>query len=135
MQYSIGEFSQITEIGIHTLRYYEKEKLLTPGRNESGRRSYSDNDITWIQFIKRLKETSMPIKEIQKYAELRSMGDSTMEARMDMLIQHRTMLKKNITKFQENLDNLDEKIYYYQTEIIKQYSEKVPIASNSYTQD
>ncbi|WP_313180700.1 MerR family transcriptional regulator [Lacrimispora sp.] len=108
------------------MRYYEKEKLITPSRNESNRRRYSDNDITWLQFIKRLKDTCMPIKEIQKYAELRSIGGSTLEARMELLIQHRTMLKKNITKLQENLDNLDEKIYYYHTEIIKHNSGQVP---------
>ena len=32
--------------------------------------------LTWLQFIKRLKDTGMPIKEIQKYAQLRAKGDS-----------------------------------------------------------
>ena len=35
------------------------------------RRCYSDKDLSWIEFIKRLKDTGMPIKEIQHYAELR----------------------------------------------------------------
>jgi Predicted transcriptional regulators len=31
LEYSIGEFSRLTSLGIHTLRYYEHEGLITPG--------------------------------------------------------------------------------------------------------
>ena len=115
MGYAIGEFSSISGISIHTLRYYEKENLIIPERRENGRRIYSDGDISWIQFIKRLKDTGMPIKEIQKYAVLRAKGDGTLEERMEMLIQHRAVLKKKIAAMQENLNKLDEKIDYYKT--------------------
>ncbi|WP_127593996.1 MerR family transcriptional regulator [Paenibacillus lautus] len=120
MEYIISEFSAITGISIYTLRYYEKEKLIIPNRKENGRRCYSDGDITWIQFIKRLKDTGMPIKEIQKYAELRAKGDTTLVERMEMLVQHRVVLKEEIVKLLEHLDNLDDKISYYQTEINKE---------------
>lgn len=66
MDYSIGEFSKATGLGIHTLRYYEHENLIIPLRNSSNRRRYSEKDIAWIAFIKRLKATGMPIKEIKK---------------------------------------------------------------------
>ena len=33
MDYSIGEFSKATGLGIHTLRYYEHENLIIPLRN------------------------------------------------------------------------------------------------------
>lgn len=117
MGYSIGEFSALTNIGIYTLRYYEKESLIVPQREKNGRRSYSESDIKWIEFIKRLKDTGMPIKEIKKYAELRAMGDSTLNERMEMLIKHRSDLKNEISKLQEHLQKLDEKIAFYQSEI------------------
>lgn len=121
MGYAIGEFSSITDVSVHTLRYYEKESLIIPERKENGRRSYSDGDIAWIQFIKRLKDTGMPIKEIQKYAQLRAMGDNTLEERMEMLIQHQTILKEEIAALQEHLINLDSKINFYKTEIKKKH--------------
>ena len=31
MSYSIGEFAKRTQLGIHTLRYYEQERLRTAG--------------------------------------------------------------------------------------------------------
>ena len=120
MDYSIGEFSNLTNISIYTLRYYEKENLIIPGRKENGNRCYSENDVIWIEFIKRLKDTKMPIKEIQKYAALRADGDYTMNERMEMLIKHRIELKEEIAKSKEHLKKLNDKINYYKTEIDKQ---------------
>lgn len=118
MNYSIGEFSKLTNLGIHTLRYYEHENLITPERNSSNRRRYSEKDIAWIDFIKRLKETGMPIKEIKRYAELRALGEPTLSARMEMLIQHRESLNEQIRLLQEHKEKLDEKIEFYREEIL-----------------
>ena len=117
MEYSIGEFSRLTNLGIHTLRYYEHENLITPKRNSSNRRCYSDKDLAWIEFIKRLKDTGMPIKEIQRYAELRAEGDLTLNERMEMLTVHRESLNEQIKVLQEHMAKLDDKIHFYRQEI------------------
>ncbi len=117
MEYSIGEFSRLTNLGIHTLRYYEHENLITPKRNSSNRRCYSDKDLAWIEFIKRLKDTGMPIKEIQRYAKLRAKGDLTLNERMEMLTVHRESLNEQIKALQEHMAKLDDKINFYRQEI------------------
>lgn len=117
MDYSIGEFSKVTGLGIHTLRYYEHENLIIPLRNASNRRRNSEKDIAWISFIKRLKATGMPIKEIKKYAALRAKGDITLSERMEMLVQHRQSLNEQIRQLQEHEAMLDEKIAFYRQEI------------------
>ena len=117
LEYSIGEFSKLTNLGIHTLRYYEHEHLITPGRNSSNRRCYTDKDLAWIDFIKRLKDTGMPIKEIQHYAELRAKGEPTLSERMEMLISHRKALNEQINQLQEHMGKLDKKIEFYRQEI------------------
>ena len=117
MEYSIGEFSRLTNLGIHTLRYYEHENLITPKRNSSNRRCYSDKDLAWTYFIKRLKDTGMPIKEIQRYAELRAEGDLTLNERMEMLTVHRESLNEQIKVLQEHMAKLDDKIDFYRQEI------------------
>jgi DNA-binding transcriptional MerR regulator len=117
LDYSIGEFSKATGLGIHTLRYYEHENLIIPLRNSSNRRRYSEKDIAWIAFIKRLKATGMPIKEIKKYAALRANGDATLSERMEMLMQHRQSLNERIRQLQEHEAMLDEKIAFYRQEI------------------
>ena len=117
MEYSIGEFSELTGLGIHALRYYEHEGLIAPERNSSNRRCYSEKDLTWIEFIKRLKDTGMPIKEIRRYAQLRAGGDPTLFERMKMLVQHRQALNEQIVQLQEHKLKLDEKIDFYRKEI------------------
>ncbi|MCI8284156.1 MAG: MerR family transcriptional regulator [Firmicutes bacterium] len=117
MQYLIGEFSRLTGLSIHTLRYYENERLITPKRNSGNRRCYSDEDIIWIEFIKRLKNTGMPIKQIQHYAKLRAMGESTMNERRKILINHRETLKNQIEQLQEHMKKLNDKIEFYDKQI------------------
>ena len=117
MEYSIGEFSKLTGLSIHTLRYYEYEQLIVPMRNKNNIRRYSDKDIAWIDFIKRLTDTGMPIKKIKEYAKLRSKGDITLSKRMEMLIQHYGFLEKQISILQEHKEKLNQKIKYYQVQI------------------
>ncbi len=117
MKYSIGDFSKITNLSIHTLRYYEKENLIRPERNSANRRCYTENDVKWVEFIKRLKDTGMPIKEIKRYSELRSKGDSTFAERMGILIQQMQFLDKQILKLQEHKLKLNDKIDFYREKI------------------
>jgi DNA-binding transcriptional MerR regulator len=120
MNYSIGEFSKITKLSIYTLRYYEQEQLIKPNRKSNGHRYYSDNDILWVEFIQRLKDTNMRIKDIQKYAKLRAIGESTLKVRMDLLIDHRAALQAQINSLNEHMEKLDDKIQYYKTELDNQ---------------
>ncbi len=122
MNYSIGEFSQLTGLSIYTLRYYEQENLIAPNRKKNGHRYYTDADLRWIEFVQRLKDTGMPIKDIQEYAKLRALGDSTMEARMNMLIKHKSALKSQINNLNDHMEKLNDKVQYYENEINNQKS-------------
>jgi DNA-binding transcriptional MerR regulator len=117
MSYSIGEFSAIINLSIDTLRFYEKEQLIFVTRDATGRRRYTEADIRWILFIKKLKETGMPIREIKKYALLRYQGDCTMQERLYMLEQHRLLVLKEKAKWESNLEHLEEKINTYKNRI------------------
>ncbi|WP_421016918.1 MerR family transcriptional regulator [Furfurilactobacillus cerevisiae] len=111
--YSIGEFSKLVGMPIDTLRYYEKLDLITPARSHTNKREYSDADIHWIAFIKRLKGTGMPMKQIQAYAQLRDIGDATIDERLDLLAKQRLRLKGQQQLIQQHLDFLDQKIDSY----------------------
>lgn len=117
MPYSIGDFSKVTGLSIDTLRYYEKEKLIFPKRNQNNRRQYTEKDKVWIAFILRLKETAMPIREIKKYACLRYEGDATLEKRLIMLRSHRLFMLEKKKKLENNIEHLDEKIKTYEKAI------------------
>ena len=54
--YSIQEVCEKTGLTAHTLRYYEKEGLLTGvARSTGGFRQYSDEDMEWLGLVCCLK--------------------------------------------------------------------------------
>ena len=111
---NIKKVSEITGLGVHTLRYYEKIGLLIDvNRNSSGHRFYTDNDLKWIEFLKRLKETGMPLSEMKKFAVLRYRGNSTISERRKLLEIHNQRIRDKIKSLQKNQQSLNIKIDYY----------------------
>lgn len=116
----IGEIAERTGLPESTLRYYEKKRLIQVSRGGGGRRDYQKSDIAWIRFICRLKETGMQLADIQRYAELRYAGPSTMPERLEMLRRHRSYVLEQRRTWDKYLRNLDEKIAFYQKSITNQ---------------
>lgn len=114
---TIGEFSGRTGISAYTLRYYEQKGLIRVARDSSGRRDYSEEDVEWARFIKRLKDTGMLLREIRRYSDLRYEGDATMAERVELLIRHRKSVLEEQKKWDGYLRNLDEKIGIYRDRI------------------
>lgn len=115
---NISEFADATGLAAHTLRYYEKIGLIRSiKRDVSGHRSYSKHDVDWVAFICRLKQTNMPLKQIQEYAELREQGSTTNQARRELLAQHATALHEKIEAAQLHLSALQKKIAFYDAQL------------------
>ena len=113
---NMSEFSSLVELSPHTLRYYEKIGLLkNVQRNSSGHRMYSSMDFKWISFIKRLKETAMPLEEILEYAKLREVGSESVMLRKILLEQHKENLRVHIDQQQKHLQALEDKINLYKS--------------------
>ncbi|MFC6182067.1 MerR family transcriptional regulator [Lactiplantibacillus daowaiensis] len=112
--YHIGEFAQRVALSIDTLRYYEKLGLLQPKRDNHQQRLYSDQDLTWLAFIKRLKQIGMPMRDIQTYAKLRAQGDTTITARMTLLHHQTERLLIARAEVDAQLKFLDRKLTIYQ---------------------
>jgi len=113
---NIRIFSELTGLTAHTIRYYEKigvfKKVI---RNNSGHRDFSAEDVSWAEFIKRLKDTGMPLDQIIEYANLREQGQHTSNARMVLLENHAKALERKIATEQDNLSKLKDKIHHYKT--------------------
>lgn len=113
----IGEIAKATGLTVSKLRYYEKHGLIRVERDSNGLRNYADNDIEWIKFIQRLKDTGMLLRDIKTYSELRYRGKNTMSERLEILKQHREYVLKQQKKWLEYLQNLDDKINFYENKI------------------
>jgi DNA-binding transcriptional MerR regulator len=113
LTYSIGEFAKIVGVTMSTLRYYEKEGLIAPHRNENNLREYTDNDIGWVRFLLHLKESGMSMTELKQYTEWREMGDETISERLDLFEKRKRLVELEIQTLQDSLDILNRKIVFY----------------------
>jgi DNA-binding transcriptional MerR regulator len=112
---SISETADLTGLSAHTLRYYERIGLLdTVPRGPDGRRRFQNADLAWLSFLTRLRTTGMSIRGMQRFAELRRIGDSTAPARLELLRQHRDTVRRRISELTDCLHTLDAKIAHYE---------------------
>ena len=69
---SIGQVAKKAQIGIETIRYYERMGLIEkPARKASGYRQYHPQVISRLQFIRRAKELGFTLDEITDLLKLR----------------------------------------------------------------
>ena len=113
---TINNFAKRTGLSEYTLRYYEKIGVLkTIERNRSGYRDYTEEDIRYIEFIIRLKNTGMSIENIKKYADLRNQGESTYNERLILLEEHQKYIEDELQKTENNLRKIKDKIEFYKS--------------------
>lgn len=91
--YTIRTMADRSGMTAHTLRYYERVGLIQPvGRARNGHRRYSEADAAWLNFLHCMRGTNMPIREMQRYAALRAMGETTIEQRRRLLEEHQSTI-------------------------------------------
>ena len=111
----IKEAAKVTGISIDNLRYYERIGLIPKvRRTESGIRDYDEMSIRWIEFAMRFKKAGVSLEAIRKYIQLAILGESTKEARREILIETKTSLDKKMQDIQETLDVINYKIDTYE---------------------
>lgn len=114
MELSIQQVAELTQLSTHTLRYYERMGLLDPiSRAANGHRRYSRYDIAWIDFLMRLRSTGMPIREMQKFADLRRQGNHTCVQRRCLLEAHQQRIAQQLNELENNSKVLEKKIHHY----------------------
>lgn len=116
MTYTVGQMAKMLGLAGSTLRYYDKEGLLPfVERSSGGIRMFREKDYEWLQIIECLKKAGMSIKDIKKYIVLLQQGDSTIQERLELFQQQRTVLLEQMASLQQTLNTLDYKCWYYET--------------------
>ena len=112
--YSIQEVSNKTGLTAHTLRYYEKEGLISGvERSQGGFRQYTDEDLERLGLICCLKNTGMSIQEIARFVQLTHEGDHTLEERVELLQAHREQVLARMAEMQKHLDKVTWKLNFF----------------------
>jgi DNA-binding transcriptional MerR regulator len=118
---TIAQVAERTGLSADTLRYYEKAGLIERvGRSTGNQRRYAAADLAWLEFLLRLRETGMSIADMQRFAQLRAVGDASVADRLVMLREHRAALAERIAALHQDANALDEKMEHYEQLLLKQ---------------
>ncbi len=122
----IAEVSEQYGLSSDTLRYYERIGLIPPvNRNGGGIRDYSELDIRRVEFVKCMRSAGLPVEVLIEYIGLVQQGDSTIEARKEILMEQRELLVARMAQMQKTLDILDHKIEVYEKAVLKKEKEMI----------
>jgi len=122
----IAEVSEQYGISSDTLRYYERIGLILPvNRNGSGIRDYNEIDVKRVEFIKCMRSAGLPIEVLIEYVGLVQEGDSTIEARKEILKEQRELLITRMNELQKTLEMLNYKINVYEGALLVKEKELI----------
>jgi DNA-binding transcriptional MerR regulator len=118
---SIGEIARRTGLSVDTLRFYEREGLLTRPveRDAAGRRVYRLQDEGWLEICSNLRRTGMPLSEIRRFADLVRAGAGNEGERLALLQDHRERVTEEIRRLEKFRDVIDYKVRAYADEVAK----------------
>ena len=111
--YTIGQISDMFNIPISTLRYYDKEGLFPDIQRRSGIRIFSDREVEKLRMIECLKKTGMEIRDIKEFMHWCQQGPATYEKRRDMLLRQKKAVEAEMEHMSQVLDMIRYKCWYY----------------------
>lgn len=113
--YSIGQISEMFNIPVSTLRYYDKEGLFPELERKSGIRKFSEREAEALRVIECLKASGLEIREIKQFMDWTTEGSATYEQRRQLFETRLKTVEEEILRLQKIRDMLKYKCWYYET--------------------
>ncbi|WP_265442869.1 MerR family transcriptional regulator [Flexivirga meconopsidis] len=110
---SVQEVADLLDASPHTLRYYERIGLIEVDRDASGYRTYDTDAVRRLVFLTRMRLSGMPIRDLQHYVSLVDQGEGTVPERLEMLLEHRDTIRRQIRQLTLSLAATEYKIATY----------------------
>ena len=113
--YTIGQISEMFNIPVSTIRYYDREGLLPGITRKSGRRQFSDTEVEALQVIECLKASGLEIKDIRQFMEWCTEGPETYSKRRELFENRKAAVEEELIRLNKVMDLLTFKCWYYET--------------------
>lgn len=115
--YTIGQISEMFDLPISTLRYYDKEGLFPDMERQSGIRRFGEREMEALRVIECLKASGLEIRDIKQFMQWCTEGSATYPQRRQMFEKRKEAVEEEIRQLQRTLDMLCFKCWYYDTAI------------------
>lgn len=122
MGYTIREVSEILKIPVSTIRYYENLGLLPVIQRIEGKRVFTNENITDLKRIKKLKDMGMTLKDIKNFNQLYSKEKLSFEQKIMILDQQHTVIIEQIEELQHTLEIIETERLKYSNIINKNHT-------------
>ncbi|MEU4824911.1 MerR family transcriptional regulator [Actinomadura citrea] len=110
---TITEVADLLDMSPHTLRYYERIGLVEVARDASGHRSYDAQAVRRLVFLTRMRLSGMAMRDLQHYMRLADEGEGTVPERLDLLLEHRDTIRRQLKELTLSLAATEYKIATY----------------------
>ena len=115
--YTIGQVSEMYNLPISTLRYYDKKGFFPNLVRKGNIRYFSDVELEAIRIIECLKQSGLEIKEIKQFFQWVVEGPSSYEKRKELFETRKATVEDEIKAMEKTLALLKFKCWYYETAI------------------
>lgn len=104
---NIGEAAKLSDVNSKMIRRYEEQGIIPKaGRNLSGYRTYSENDVHVLRFVKHARELGFSMKDIKQLVSLwRNKSRSSSQVKT-IATKHIGELEKKLSELQAMLGTL-----------------------------
>ena len=107
---TIGKLAKEAGVGVETVRFYERKGLIRkPAKRETGFRTYSQEEVTRIRFIRRAQELGFTLREVKELADLQSkrkMTGGQVQKKADQKISEIQQKISDLKKMEKSLRQL-----------------------------
>ena len=110
--YTIGQISEMFQIPVSTLRYYDKEGLFPGLERSGGIRKFTEKEMEALRVIECLKRSGLEIREIKTFMEWCSEGSSTYPKRKELFIRQEEAVKEEMHRLEKTLAMIRYKRWY-----------------------
>lgn len=109
--HTIGKVAMLVGVSPDTLRYYEKEHLITPAsRTNAGYRLYDDQAVRRIRFIKTAQHCGFTLSDIHELLTLKQADSACCEDVRSVAIEKKLRIEHKLRALQAMSRALDELI-------------------------
>lgn len=112
--YSISQVSQMFNIPVSTLRYYDKEGFFPFLQRQSGIRKFGYNELEALRVIECLKASGLEIKEINRFFELVRQGSSSYSERRQLFLNQLQDIEEELQRLERVKAMVQFKCWYYE---------------------
>ncbi|MDO4166387.1 MAG: MerR family transcriptional regulator [Eubacteriales bacterium] len=121
--FRIGELSKLFDIGVDSIRYYEKVGILNPLRNEENNyRLYTIEDVRKLTMIRELLNLNFSTEQIKSFDDNRNVENTK-----ELLAQELNILNEEIVKLYEKRNSIETRLYSLRRNLAKDASEQIKV--------